>query len=140
MELYIEKVEKYINSYPRNKLVITQDADLTEWLDLGKILSQKMSENDRHRIYIKINAILEDFINDFQIQHKLLGAYLPIKNFGILLEPELKINFLKFLENYSQNLIIILYWEGLIEDKTLYFLDKQEKYKIDLKNTSHIII
>lgn len=89
---------------------------------------------------MRASAELDSLLNSNIHQHFLYGKYLSIDNIGILFEPELKIDFARLLENYSQNNILFLKWEGEIDNENIYFLTKQKGTKISIKNLSHIVL
>jgi hypothetical protein len=65
---------------------------------------------------------------------------LAISNIGILLEPELKQDFNRFLEKHSNSNILFVKWDGEFDQENLYFLSKENGFKIDIKNLSHIAL
>lgn len=135
------KIIYFLNSYPRNRLIIsTEIFEKVNWMDIGKLLALELSNLDKKKIVFKINQLLEDIIIKNKMQHKEFGETIAIKNIGLLLEPELKFNLEKFLSDYSQNNTLILKWDGEIDTNQLYFLTKNDNHKIDLNNISHIVI
>lgn len=136
------KIRSFLKLNPRNKLVVISDKELFEWLgwiNVGNLLSQDINIADK-KIIFKINQLLDDIIVKNKTQHEEFSETIAIENIGILLEPELKFNVEKFLSDYSQNNTLILKWEGEIDTNQLYFLTKNDNYKIDLNNISHIVI
>ncbi|MGV0956785.1 hypothetical protein ACTS91_10260 [Empedobacter falsenii] len=109
-------------------------------MNIGKLVALELSNLDKKKIVFKINQLLDEIIVKNKIQHKEFGETIAIENIGLLLEPELKFNVEKFLSDYSQNNTLILKWEGEIDTNQLYFLTKNDNYKIDLNNLSHIVI
>lgn len=135
------KIIYFLNSYPRNRLIIsTEIFEKVNWIDIGKLLALELSNLDKKKIVFKINQLLDDIIVKNKTQYKEFGETIAIENIGLLLEPELKFNVEKFLSDYSQNNTLILKWEGEIDTNQLYFLTKNDNHKIDLKNISHIVI
>ncbi|WP_353102784.1 hypothetical protein [Myroides odoratus] len=135
----MDKINVFINTFPRNKLIITKQKDLVQFIDLGYSLSQKLKITNVEKSYLRISQVLEELIKE-EMNSSNYGDLIAFKNIGVLFEPELKINIEEFIKNYSQNYTMIFLWEGHIENKQLYFLDKTSKYKIDLNNISHIVI
>lgn len=136
----MEKIKLFISSANRNKLIISKDDSIINCIDFGNIIAQELQKTDRTKIAFRLNQILDKLIITHKTYNNDFDEFIAIKNIGILLEPELKFNFEKFLENYSQNLTVYLKWEGDIENNQLYFLDKTSKYRIDMNNISHIVI
>lgn len=138
-----DKIVSFLNSFPRNRLIISKNnLNLEEinWMNIGKLVALELSNLDKKKIVFKINQLLDEIIVKNKIQHKEFGETIAIENIGLLLEPELKFNVEKFLSDYSQNNTLILKWEGEIDTNQLYFLTKNDNYKIDLNNLSHIVI
>ena|SRR5690606_1929560 len=138
-----DKIVNFLNSYPRNRLIVSKNLfNLEEinWMDIGKLLACELGNTDKRKIVFKINQLLDEIIVKNKIQHKEFSETIAIKNIGILIESELKFNLEKFLSDYSQNNTLILKWEGEIDTNQLYFLTKNDNYKIDLNNISHIVI
>jgi len=138
-----DKIVSFLNSYPRNRLIVSKNLfNLEEinWMDIGKLLAFELGNTDKRKIVFKINQLLDDIIVKNKTQHEEFSETIAIENIGILLEPELKFNFEKFLNDYSQNNALILKWDGEIDTNQLYFLTKNDNHKIDLNNISHIVI
>ena len=68
------------------------------------------------------------------------GKHVAISDIGILLEKELRFDFIAFLDKYSQNQTLFLKWDGEIIDNKLYFLTKKNGIEIDISDLSHIIL
>lgn len=138
-----DKIVSFLNSYPRNRLIISKNhfnLEEINWMDIAKLLALELSNLDKSKIVFRINQLLDDIIVKNKTQHEEFSETIAIENIGILLEPELKFNFEKFLNDYSQNNALILKWDGEIDTNQLYFLTKNDNHKIDLNNISHIVI
>lgn len=135
-------IYKYLNSQSRNKIVFFRNniPDI-EILNLGKELSNKINglEID-NKISLKALLLINEILNESYIDHSDFGKYLAIENIGILLEPELKIDFVQLLNKHSSSYILFVKWDGEIENETLFFKTKERGLKIDIKNLSHITI
>lgn len=136
------EVLSYLKSQPRNKIVFyIQDIPGIQTLDVGKELSHEIkSIAPDAKIGMKSLIIIDELFISSIWDNSDYGKYLALKNIGILLEPELKIDFLQILDKYSSSNTLFVKWEGEIEDRILYFLTKEKGQKIDIKNLSHIVI
>lgn len=137
-----EKIREFANSLSRNKIIIHKN-QLTgiDFTDIGLFVSEFLFglKNDDN-ISMKVFSELDKHLNNSIKRHEFMGSYLAIKNLGILFERELKTDFLRLIDTFSQNGILFVHWEGEIGTNTLYFQSKENGIKIDIKNLSHIIL
>ena len=136
------KLINYINSHSRNKIIIySEEFKAIQSLNVGDKLSKeiRLLVADS-KIGMKSRFIIDELFSSSIKNDSAYGKYLAIKNLGILLEPELKIDFSQILDKYSSHNILFVKWEGVIENGILYFLSKEKGQKIDIKNLSHIVI
>lgn len=140
--MYELDISNFINSNPRNKLIFSKnELPGIEWMDFGKRFTEKLLNfNIDNKIGLWSPSVIEQLINE-QIKHSTaFGRYVAIKNIGILFEPSLNLNLKSMFENYSQNNLFIIYWEGEIVGKNIFFLTKENGIKINLDNISHLKI
>jgi phage pi2 protein 07 len=136
------EILSFLKTQSRNKVVFYKEGikDITE-IDLGTELSQVLYNlYDLTKLPMKVLHELEIIMNKATIEHPDLGKTLAISNFGMLFEPELKIDFHRFLEKYSNNNVLFVKWEGEIDNENLYFHSKEKGIKTNIKNLSHIAI
>jgi hypothetical protein len=89
---------------------------------------------------MKVSSELDRILNSAISNHDLFGDYLSIDNLGILFEPELKIDFNRLLDRYSQNNVLFVKWDGDMDAESIYFLTKENGIKINIKNLSYIVL
>lgn len=141
-DLRREKLLGYIKSQSRNKIVIHSDQiPGVVTINLGLQLSEALYNIDETKhfsnsVLMKVDKMLNAAISS----HTLFGPYLSVANLGILFEPELKLDFLRLLDNHSKNNVLFVKWEGEIDLDSLYFLSKENGIKTIIKNLSHIVI
>mgnify|MGYP001465387391 FL=1 len=138
----INTITDYIQSQARNK-VIFHSQDLSDLITVN--VGLRISENiynfkEPGRISMRVSSELDRILNAAISNHDLFGKYLSIENLGILFEPELKIDFNRLLDSYSQNNALFVKWDGEIDSENIYFLTKENGIKINIKNVSHIAI
>lgn len=136
------RVEGYIKGVSRNKLIITKSqVDKINWIDIGKLFSTKVESflEDRMLSY-KALTVLYDIIESNITKSDIYGEYVAIYNLGVLFEAELNIDVLSIFDKYSRNTTLFIYWEGEINNDSLYFLKEVNGQEINIKNLSHIII
>jgi len=88
------------------------------------------------KAFDEINNIFDKAIFD----HPNFGKTLAISNLGILFEAELKQNFKTIIDNHSTNNLLLIEWQGEIENDILYFMSKERGIKININNLSHITL
>jgi len=138
----INTITDYIQSQARNK-VIFHSQDLSDLITVN--VGLRISENiynfkEPGRISMRVSSELDRVLNAAISNHDLFGKYLSIENLGILFEPELKIDFNRLLDSYSQNNALFVKWDGEIDAESIYFLTKENGIKINIKNVSHIAL
>lgn len=138
----VDEIRDYIISQSRNKIVI-HESDITtiDPVNVGQRLSQAISNFKGTRksptgVMMELEKVLDASI----AQHDAYGRYLSIENLGILFEPELKIDFSRLLDKYSQNNVLFVKWDGEIDSNNIYFLSKENGIQTNLKNLSHLVI
>jgi hypothetical protein len=131
-----------LKSQSRNKIVFYKDNifDFSA-IDIGKLLAQAIYNlKEESKLPMKVSRELDLILNEAIIEHKSYGRILVISNIGILLEPDLKQDFNRILENYSNNNTLFVHWNGDIDEEYLYFLTKEQGKKYNIKNLSHITL
>ena len=139
----INEIKRHFDSsHSKNKIVISKnEIPNIQFLDVGKELSLRINSIlSESKVGIKSFLILDELLSSSIVHEDSIGGYLSIKNLGILLEPDIKIDLVQILDKYSSLHTLFVKWEGEIEDGILYFLTKEKGQKIDIKNLSHIVI
>lgn len=134
-------IHEFIGSGSRHKLIVCpSELDGLNYTDIGKSLSLKIkSEATASKISLIAQSELEKIMNHSFKEHSDLGSYIAIKNLGILLEPELKLDITAFLSRYSASNPLFIHWEGDMKQDKLHFLTAENGVTINLDNISHII-
>lgn len=137
-----QAIADYIKSQSRNKIIFySQDISALQSVNVGLRISESIYNlNEPGRIAMRVLSELDGILNAAIYQHDVFGRYLSIENIGVLFEPELKLDFANLLDNYSQNNVLFVKWEGEIDAENIYFLTKENGIKINIKNLSHIVI
>jgi len=135
-------IHRYIRQSTRNKIIIsTLEVPEINYLDLGLELSRKLVPILASPRFVQEahDLILETFQNSVNSSHYDKNT-LALKNFGILLEPSLKLNLDQLFDDISKNTALFILSEGTYENGILYFLSKAKGKQINFKNISHITI
>jgi len=137
-----QTITDYIKSQSRNKIIFhSQDFSDFESVNIGLRISENIYNlNELGRTSMRVLTELDGILNAGISQHDVFGSYLSVKNLGILFESELKIDFARLLDSYSQNNVLFVKWDGEIDSENIYFLSKENGIKINIKNLSHVVI
>ena len=132
----------YLRTRSRNKIVIFREKITgIEFTNIGLLISEAIFNlKDTDRLSLRATQELEAILQKATYEHPVYGKILAITNIGILLEPELKIDFIRMLDRYSQNNTLFVHWEGDTDNEHLYFLTKENGRKIKMKNLSHLVL
>jgi len=138
----INTITAYIKSQSRNKVIFhSQAISVLESVNIGLRISESIYNfREPGRIAMRFSSELNDMLNASTFYHDVFGRYLSIENVGILFEPDLKLDFTRLLDNYSQNNVLFVKWEGEVDVDNIYFLTKERGIKLNIKNLSHIAI
>jgi hypothetical protein len=135
-------IHRYIRQSTRNKIIISKlEVPEIAYLDIGLEISRKFVPIlDSPRFVLEARDLIQEiFQNSVKSSHYDKNT-LALKNFGILLEPTLKLNFNQIFDEISKNTSLFILSEGTYENGILYFLSKAKGKQINFKNISHITI
>lgn len=138
----MKNIKQFLNTHPRNRLIIVKEdiVDVT-YVDIGNLLSERLRGTVEEKNLPFIAVKILDEIVDLNIKYSDdLGNYVAIKNIGILLEKELKMDLKTILEKHSRDITLFVKWDGAIEGNKLYFLSKEKGVEINLKGLSNITV
>lgn len=138
----IDKIFDYLKVLSRNRIIFhSEEIEGLVSIDMGQKVSDAMYLlRNADKIHLRISMEIDSILNASIYQHPLWGKCLSIKNLGILFEPELKIDFVRLLDSFSQNNVLFIKWEGEFDTENVYFLTTENGIKINIKNLSHIVI
>ncbi len=142
MNLFQPHIFDYVLGYSKNKIVLHWDSfeDIVP-LNVGVVLSNKICKHTKSsKLPLVADLAIEDIFNEHTFEAQHYGKCLFISNIGILLEPELKLDFVKILEKYSKNHPLFVQWDGEIDEGCLFFKTRENGIKININELSHITI
>ncbi len=137
------KLDSFLKKSPRNRLIILsqEKPDHLSSVDIGLELSKAIEKQISHKqISMLASDALETIMQNSEKTHPEIGKYTAISNLGILFEKTLKFDFIHFLDSYSKNQTLFIYWEGEVDKNKLYFLSKNKGLQFDITNISHITL
>ena len=133
----------FLNSSTRTRLMVSLNKiDTLDYVDVGKELSFRLNSTsfEDRRFPIKAKETLNEMLTKHYSNNETIGDYLAITNLGILLEPELKLNFLEFIQSTSQNYPLILHWEGDFDNDSLIFKSKPNGLAFSLTGINYLFV
>ncbi len=137
-----DTVLDYLSSQSRNKIIFHSGLHFgVETVNVGLRLSEAIYNfSDSSTIAMQASTKLTEILNSAIMVHETFGRCLSIENLGILFEPELKVDFARLLDNYSQNNVLFVKWDGELDGHNICFLTKENGVKITITNLSHIAL
>lgn len=137
-----EKIAQHLAYNPRNKLFFTPKIDpnlLT--VDVGFELAT-LIQKDLSSPHLPM--ITEDCFNSIMrkstFHDEIIGDYIAISNWGILFEPELKLNILSLFDSYSKGQTLILINCGVVDNECFHLVSKYFNTTLDLGTLTPYII
>lgn len=129
----------YMKSISRNKIVFHQEPiNGLNNINIGIELASRLVElDDVKNFSFLAKQELDKLLTHASYVHPEFGKTISISNIGILLEPDLKIDFRYLLDNYSTENMLFIQWTGKIDRNELYFLS-EKGIKINIENFSYI--
>lgn len=136
-----DQLNTYLRSPARNKIVFHQESlEGIQPIDIGISLSRLLERKlEQKNLPLIASDLLDTLLNTNTQQHPEFGKILSIKNLGILLESELRMDFQSLLNKYSFGRTLFVQWEGEIKNNKLHFISKGGSV-FDLRNISHIVL
>lgn len=137
-----EKIAQYLKYNPRNKLIFIPKIDPNlHSVDLGFELAS-LIKNELPSPHLPM--IAEDSFNSIMkmsvFHDEIVGDYIAISNWGILFEPELKLNILSLFDSYSKNQTLILVNCGDADTECFHLVSKYFSTTLDLGTLTPYII
>lgn len=138
----VEKINAFLKTRARNHLIVDQSNFLDiEYADVGAKISRRLEKIENlNKAGLKVNDILEDIMVQTKSLWNNKFEYVGLRNLGILLEPQLGLNFQSFLSSHSQNKALFIHWQGEYESGKLYFQSKNKGIEVKIEDISHITI
>lgn len=105
-----DKIAQYLRYNPRNKLIFTPTIDPhLQCVDVGFKLASLIKEVlSSPYLPMITEEMLGKILKESTNNDDIIGEYVAISNWGILFEPELKLNLLSLFDSYSKNQTLIL--------------------------------
>ena len=121
-----ERIVQFLKYQPRNKLVFTPLLDsCLHSGDVGYELSVLIQEDlSSPQLPFIAEDKLHSLIRNSTKNDDTIGEYVALSNWGILFEPELKLNLLSLLDSYSKSRTVILVNCGEGNNEDFYLVNR----------------
>jgi hypothetical protein len=113
---------------------------LNEWnlkvldvgLELAKYLKDKTLDDVINNFSDYVTTLFDNHRN---VDSKNDVSYVIITNIGFMLEPFLMIDTVRLLRTYSKHTGVVLLWDGLAHDNSLFFWQNNPEFQINFSDT-----
>lgn len=137
-----ERIAQYLTYNPRNKLIFSPTIDPNlHSVDVGYDLSSLIKE-DISSPYLPMVAeeMLGKILKNAVLNDEVIGKYIAISNWGILFEPDLKLNLLSLFDSYSKNQTLILVNCGEVNSESFHLVSNYFNTALPLGQLTPYII
>jgi hypothetical protein len=135
------RILPYINEFPRNRIVISNHALRGfDYINVGYELARLAQKYEFEDSGYRLVTEFENMIRNSVSQLEPFGNVIALENIGFLLDERLNFSLRSFLERNSQNQLIVLNWNGEIENNEMCFLTRESGIRIDLKRLNYLRI
>lgn len=120
-----EKIASWLTYQPRTRLVfVNNKPQALTFVDLGYDFAKAIEAKINSRILpMEAEQSARNIFKSNTHKSEIIGNYIAIENWAILMEPELKINLVALLTSISQNTTVILLLDEPIKDNRLHDID-----------------
>jgi len=125
----------FVEILQRNKLYWIKNQDLEALngsrhyplLDIGKLVAEELTRNPPGRhVSLDIDDFLKTYLRRLLVEEEGPSKGLILDNLGVLLEPDLDLNPVKFFLELSLDAVVVLVWDHAIIDGTRFIWDETE--------------
>lgn len=137
-----EQIAQYLSYNPRNKLIFTPTVgphlhSIDVGYELASLIKDEISSPHLPMIAEeKLSKILKEAV----LVDEIIGEYIAISNWGILFEPELKLNLLSLFDSYSKNKTLILVNCGEVNSESFHLVNNYFNIVLPLEQLTPYII
>ena len=101
-------------------------------LELAAFLKDKTLDDAINNIADYVTFLFDKHLN---IDSKNDVSYVIITNIGFILEPFLMVDTVRLLRTYSKHTGVVLLWDGLVLDNSLFFWQNNPEFQINFADT-----
>lgn len=125
MKNVLEKIAAWLTYQPRTRLVFVNHKPQTmTFVDFGYDFAKDIEPKLNSKMLpMEAEQSARNIFKSNTFKSEIIGNYVAIENWAILLEPELKINLMALLTSVSQNTTVILLLDEPIKDNRLHGID-----------------
>lgn len=146
---YTERMRPIVAAGARYKVAVIRSQGTLEEkaLNVGKELSKVMEGIGKQygkmgetKFQMEVADALNRIVKGKVFVDEGLGEVVVLENLGILFEPGLGIDVVRFLRKVSKMTLTILLWPGKIGEDRLYFLGRESKITLKQSDINYITI
>lgn len=119
-----EKVQDTLNGWKHNVLNVG--------LELAAFLKDKTPDDAVNNITDYVTFLFDNHRN---IDSKNDVSFIIITNIGFLFEPFLMVDAVRLLRTYSKHTGVVLLWEGVVYDNSIFFWQNNQEFQINFADT-----
>jgi hypothetical protein len=101
-------------------------------LELATLLKDKTTDDAINNISDYVTLLFDQYRN---VDSKNDVSYIIITNIGFIVEPFLMVDAVRLLRTYSKHTGVVLLWEGIVRDNSLFFWQNNPEFQINFADT-----
>lgn len=146
---YTERMRPIVVAGARYKVAVIRSQGTLEEkaLNVGKELSKvidglvkQYGKKGEVKFQMEVADALERIVNGKVFVDEELGEVVVLENLGILFEPGLGIDVVRFLRKVSKVALTVLLWPGEIGEDRIYFLNRESEITLKQSDINYITI
>jgi hypothetical protein len=101
-------------------------------LELATLLKDKTIDDAINNISDYVTLLFDQHRN---VDSKNDVSYIIITNIGFIMEPFLMVDAVRLLRTYSKHTGVVLLWEGIVRDNSLFFWQNNPEFQLNFADT-----
>lgn len=132
-------IDDYLKQNPKHKLVFSKSEPAGFiFTDLGFEMATRLEGQALPSVVA--TETFESVVAKGTKVHPEYGRYVAIKNIGMLFEPSLRLNVRMLFESISNDTLLVVCSDGIVQNDTFYFINPKEGFDISLSGLSYLVI
>lgn len=100
--------------------------------ELATLLKDKTFDDAINNISDYVTLLFDQYRN---VDSKNDVSYIIITNIGFIMEPFLMVDAVRLLRTYSKHTGVVLLWEGIVRDNSLFFWQNNPEFQLNFADT-----
>jgi hypothetical protein len=101
-------------------------------MELATLLKDKTIDDAINNISDYVTLLFDQHRN---VDSKNDVSYIIITNIGFIMEPFLMVDAVRLLRTYSKHTGVVLLWDGIVRDNSLFFWQNNPEFQINFADT-----